>query len=357
MSKELEGLPSSNGLGPPAAQEQPERASRLTTFLASLTAEFSGYLQAILDPARSAQVLTGLHQYRPSAYNLYQGLPLERMIDVAPTLVHLEPGSEFMNWLLTEGFGQAWGVFLVSPLTLNELGPHLSHMTQIWDPDGRRMYFRFYDPRILPVFLSCSTAAELSHFCGAVNCFIVESNHPVGLNAYSWNQTTLIRVDLPLDSGLVSPKPTVWPLAAGPAEPLLAEDGRLILRPEQMDVFSRCVRVGFEDRLMDHLAEAYPEKTYGLDPVEFRQRVSQSLDRALAYGLASETDAAAYVGWNVELGQNFERQAEYAWVAAILNDPELEPQAKVKRIEAIRRGADILRPGPEWSGLVEDDLE
>ncbi|MBF0527982.1 MAG: DUF4123 domain-containing protein [Deltaproteobacteria bacterium] len=357
MSEEQEKTASSDSAESPDKQDHNEPAGRLTALLTGFKPDPDNFLYAILDPARSTQVLSGLHQFHPPAANLYQGQALEKMVDVTPTLVALEPGSKFMNWLLAEGFGQSWGVFLVSPGNLKELGAHFRSLVHIWAPDGRRMYFRYYDPRVLPVFLTCSTAAELAHFFGPVKHFIFESAGLSGLTACAWENPRLTRSDLPLDPDVVPPEPLICQSAIDSDQPFLAEDGALILRPEQMEIFAKYARSAFEGRLMDHLKEVYPEKTFGLQPEEFRGRVCQGLDRALAYGLTGETAAAAYVGWNFELGMDFEHQAEYARIGTILNDPELEPEVKVRRVESFLRGADIPEAGTEDVAHLKDEQE
>ncbi len=40
--------------------------------------------------------------------------------------------------------------------------------------DGQQLYFRYYDPRVLSIFLPTCDASQLQEFFGPVNQFIIE---------------------------------------------------------------------------------------------------------------------------------------------------------------------------------------
>jgi hypothetical protein len=44
--------------------------------------------------------------------------------------------------------------------------------------EGRKLYFRFYDPRVLRVYLPTCTTDERSTFFGPVTCFLMEGEEP-----------------------------------------------------------------------------------------------------------------------------------------------------------------------------------
>ena len=96
------------------------------------------------------------------------------MATVAPYLVKLEPKEPFTDWLLNEGWGVHWGIFLRSPTVLRALLDHFRSFHTIELPDQRTVLFRYYDPRVLRTFLPVCNAAELTTFFGPVQTFIVE---------------------------------------------------------------------------------------------------------------------------------------------------------------------------------------
>lgn len=66
----------------------------------------------------------------------------------APWLVALGRGSRALEALLA-GWGRAQAIYLASPASLIELRTRLRTMTMVETPDRRRLWFRFYDPRVL----------------------------------------------------------------------------------------------------------------------------------------------------------------------------------------------------------------
>jgi hypothetical protein len=45
-------------------------------------------------------------------------------------------------------------------------------------PDGKQVYFRFYDPRVLRVYLPTCTVEEMRTFFGPIKCFLTEGDKP-----------------------------------------------------------------------------------------------------------------------------------------------------------------------------------
>jgi len=86
----------------------------------------------------------------------------------AAYLTRVERGSRVAEWLATEGWGRHWGIFICAPPTmdLDDVLRHLRELSQVRLPDGRIVYFRFYDPRVWRVFAStCDSeqAQQLFH--------------------------------------------------------------------------------------------------------------------------------------------------------------------------------------------------
>ena len=64
--------------------------------------------------------------------------------------------------------------------------------------DGRELYFRFYDPRVLRIFLPTCNAAETATFFGPVGQFLVEAQDAETLLRFSLLRGALARESLPL---------------------------------------------------------------------------------------------------------------------------------------------------------------
>ena len=57
------------------------------------------------------------------------------------------------------------------------------------------MYFRYYDPRVLRVFLPTSNTEELTAIFGPVSCFLVESEDPGRCIEFTFTGKALERKD------------------------------------------------------------------------------------------------------------------------------------------------------------------
>ena len=62
---------------------------------------------------------------------------------------------------------------------------HFRSLVNVHDADGRPMFFRFYDPRVLRVYLPTCNPAESRQVFGPVRTFCLEAEDPGTLVAYS----------------------------------------------------------------------------------------------------------------------------------------------------------------------------
>jgi len=129
---------------------------------------------AILDGASVTGLRTKLHFAREEWACLYRGDLEPDMAEVAPYLVKLRPQSEFTDWILEEGWGKHWGVFVVTPVGLEALRRHLRGFLRVKDPAGKVLYFRYYDPRVLRVYLPTCNRTEIKAVYGPILRFIAE---------------------------------------------------------------------------------------------------------------------------------------------------------------------------------------
>jgi len=129
---------------------------------------------AILDGASAPALVKNIYDHEPEYCCLYRGELSPDIATIAPYLVRLEPGAKFTEWVLNEGWGVHWGVFLVSTGTLRILRNHFREFYTVELPNQRTVLFRYYDPRVLRSFLPACNAAELAAFFGPVQKFVVE---------------------------------------------------------------------------------------------------------------------------------------------------------------------------------------
>jgi hypothetical protein len=129
---------------------------------------------ALLDGASAPNLVKLLYDNKPEFCCLYPGELKPDIAAVAPYLVRLESGKEFTRIVLKEGWGAHWGVFVSSSADLRALRDHFREFHKVELPDQRTVIFRYYDPRVLRIFLPVCNHAELAMFFGPVQTFIVE---------------------------------------------------------------------------------------------------------------------------------------------------------------------------------------
>jgi hypothetical protein len=129
---------------------------------------------AILDAARDDAIYQAVLRADCEWCCLYRGDAATTMAEVAPYLIELNPESRFTPWLFEKAWGNSWGVFLNAPVKMEALRNHLRRLVLVKLPDGRNVYFRFYDPRVLRVYLPTCTPEELTTIFGPIDRFLIE---------------------------------------------------------------------------------------------------------------------------------------------------------------------------------------
>jgi hypothetical protein len=133
---------------------------------------------AVLGGASVKGLVKKLYEDEPEFCCLYRGELQPDTATVAPYLVRLETESPFTEWVVRDGWGLNWGVFILSTANLRTLRNHFREFIQVELPDRRTVLFRYYDPRVFRSFLPVCNSAELGKFFGPVQSFVVEGAAP-----------------------------------------------------------------------------------------------------------------------------------------------------------------------------------
>jgi hypothetical protein len=131
----------------------------------------------ILDAARMDIEIIKAQELNPDFESLYNGskyIEKRNLFYVAPFLFSFLINVEFRNWYFEKGWGDSWGVIVYSVMDLKSLVKHFRHFLMVKREDGEQLYFRFYDPRVLRVFLPTCDERQLNDFFGPVDYFICE---------------------------------------------------------------------------------------------------------------------------------------------------------------------------------------
>ena len=159
---------------PPSPPRPPTAASTaVLATLAPLRAE--GTLYAIVDAARSARALEVVEESVDPHASLYDGERGRAFDDVAPYLVQLDRSSDLLERLVHEGWGEAWGIFLKSSAGFEAVRRHLRQFLLVEaEGEPHRLFFRFYDPRVLRTFAEVITPEQRAELMARLDALMYE---------------------------------------------------------------------------------------------------------------------------------------------------------------------------------------
>jgi len=180
-------------------------AARTEAIRRALFARPEHRLYAVLDGAAFEGLPAVLQRYGVEHVCLLRGELDPELAQVAPYLATVPPDSEFAAYLLEQGWGDYWGLFVRSACDFRTLRMHLRQLLEVWDPEGTPLYFRFYDPRVFRVFLPTCDDEQLEQiFDDVVEAFFTEGEDASQLLRFSLGGSGLSTSRI-----LVSATPTV----------------------------------------------------------------------------------------------------------------------------------------------------
>lgn len=160
---------------PPDPPPPPELRVEAAPVLAALRAR-PGRLYALLDAARSERIGVLLRESPHPYRSLYDGAQGDTLHEVAPFVVELPPHAELLQDLVLEGWGRPWGVWLTAPpdRDVEAVRRHLRKFLMV-ELGGEKVYFRYYDPRVLAAFVPTCTPAERRELLGDLAWHVVDA--------------------------------------------------------------------------------------------------------------------------------------------------------------------------------------
>lgn len=158
------------------------------TLLQQLFAIPDATTYAILDGASVPRLRPTLARLGVEAECLYRGELEPDLAQAAPYLAVVPFDHPFTDWLVQEGWGKHWGIFAISRANLRTLRMHLRTFLKVYGPDLKPLYFRYYDPRVLRIYLPTCNAQELQTVFGPVLRYLMEDQDPATLLKFSLDQ-------------------------------------------------------------------------------------------------------------------------------------------------------------------------
>ena len=128
----------------------------------------------ILDAASAGQSIATARERDPGHISLFREKGEAFLKDVAPFLFKIDIPGGFWAWYGQTGWGNSHGVALSAEVSRENLYKHLRRLLTVRTGDKREFYFRFYDPRVLRIFLPTCDKDQILEFFGPVDYFLVE---------------------------------------------------------------------------------------------------------------------------------------------------------------------------------------
>lgn len=139
-------------------------------------------LYAVLDSARDDRILELLRESPNETRSLYEGPRGDAFAESAPYLVRLAPEDWLLETLVSEGWGQSWGIYLACGQTFKEVRRHFRRFLRVQQEGAPEyLYFRFYDPRVLRSFLPTCNNYQLQQIFGPIASFWMEDRNATPL--------------------------------------------------------------------------------------------------------------------------------------------------------------------------------
>lgn len=154
-----------------------------------MSAASAGRLFAVLDACDTPTVPEKIEEIGPDrGVSLYSGTSSEALCGIAPYLVQVN--GEIFHWIQTNLFGQPWGIFLLVQSSMAEVRKHLRKFLIVQNAEGKELYFRFYDPRVLSTFILSCDPEQVTEFFGPVQKYVCAPDPAVPVKLTGFEKAT-----------------------------------------------------------------------------------------------------------------------------------------------------------------------
>lgn len=284
-------------------------------------------LYAVLEGARLPKLFDLIDDDAVPHAPLFQGEVAEALGEEVPVLVALERGHKLLRQLLTDlGDDDAptgllpreAAVFLRSGAGLAAVRGHLRHFTQLPDGEGRRIYFRFWEPASLAPYLD-----HIAGDPGQVAAWFCDPRAPVA------------RVIIPgrtPDGWLLHQFAPVLPPDTPRTPVILDAPTREVLRLARYNAnVLESVRL---------LLRTFPDALAGQPPRKLRSRIDRLYRKMIPLGFHGKQALFMLAAWEVHYGPDFESRDPEGHLARVLATPGREDD----RLRSLRERLEALPP-------------
>jgi hypothetical protein len=240
---------------------------------------------AVFDGARVRNLPVLLDKLGATHASLYRK-PRDRSVaHNAPQLVEIDAlDGPVSVWLDLKPDHLDAAIFCVGAVEFHALQRHLRRFLQVRDSEGRKRYFRFYDPRVVAPFLASSTADERRTFFGPLHALLAHREDDELFSA-----DPALELWRASDPALVSEPAESRPAGDDGHPPDATHPFRVSARHEE--AFSQVLWGRYRSRCIEHLRESFP--------AEVGQHSEAQLDAILEAALEAAGTAGLTAGRHV----------------------------------------------------------
>ncbi|WP_225768817.1 DUF4123 domain-containing protein [Inquilinus sp. Marseille-Q2685] len=307
-------------------------------------------LYVVADCGRDRNIRTLLQALAEESACLYQGEALAEYGDEAPWLATAGPHAELWTWLIEEGLGQRWGVFLASRRDFDAVRRHLRRFVKIRTWENQLVFFRFFDPFVWNSQVGFFSEEQRRHLFDGIDLSLTE----LGDKGF---MRLRLEADARFASRIIEPKPeggleTTDRLQSLPGIDLTNSGIRpyLTLAREQMEaplLFNRPMLI---EHVLDHLRPDHRQRMSFFPEGALRSMINRGVELAFSYGITDLAHIRLFCDLMWRMAPGFHRQQQ---INAVLRRTDL-PAGRRFDILADDRYADAwveaegLRDFKDW---------
>ena len=276
-------------------------------------------IYAILGGARDKQIERIIRQGELKSSCLIEGKLTYRMSVAAPYIVRLEEGHSQTLEIIQKGWGNSWGIFAVTypPASLINVRHNCRKIAMVKSPEGKNLFFRYYDPRVLRIYLAECNKAEASKVFGPITEFIVEGEDKTIIHRYRQTEEGIKDVN-------------ATPFAITKLTKLVSKPGVLEISQQQMSAFEAVKFKKFIAEMALHLSTYFKPQTQPLiEQDQLTAWVEKNVSQAQQFGFVTELDICRYLNVAIIQGESVK---EAPCLQAIMAE-KLYPSTKATLLE------------------------
>jgi hypothetical protein len=227
----------------------------------------------LLDSAQQEEANLWLERRKVPYLSLFEGHAEENLIEIAPLLVPLynletQLLTKICEWAISLGYKSPCLSWIASEIEVESLAKHLRNFHHVGLTENQSMLMRWYDTRVLPVWVACLNPAQMLSFSGSM---------------YSINFINRFGVAIEL---LEVEMPSAVPSELALGDPLIQLDD---------SQFSLLMNASDLDTLLTHIKKVIPDETRKVLPRELYEFVGRFQLIALQAGLDDIDRQTQYV--------------------------------------------------------------